>query len=88
MTEYCITREEFYDELGESIKILFFIKQRRNFMGITWWSYVRYKHVGPRTIGKMPIHFNSAMLAEDFINRILKRNKKYNRCHRMIIKNL
>lgn len=88
MKQYRITREDFYNESGESIKILFFIQHRRDFMGISWWSYVRYKHIGPKTIGNIPIHFNSALQAEDFVTKILKRDKKYKGWNQMIIKNL
>jgi len=86
MTKYRIVREDFFNEQGESLKILFFIQQRRSFLGITWWSYIKYKHIGPKTIGKIPAQFTSTTQAEDFIKNILKKNKKYRRWHQMVIK--
>jgi len=86
MTQYRIVREDFFNEKGSSLKTIFFIQQKRNLMGITWWSYIKYKHIGPKTIGKIPLEFTSTTQAEDFICNILKKNKKYRRWHQTIIK--
>ena len=86
MTKYRIVREDFYGRMGESLKVLFFIQQKRSFLGITWWTYVKYKHIGPKTIGKIPLQFTSAINAEDFINHTLKKNKNYKKWHQTVIK--
>lgn len=88
MRHYRIVREDFYDGKGNTFDIIFFIQYRVNFMGITWWRYYRHRNLGVKTIGRSPLQFTSTTDAEDFIKKIIKEKKKYNRWNQIIIKEI
>jgi hypothetical protein len=77
MSLYRITREDFYDEKGKTLKILFLIQKQNKFLFIKWWSYVKHKDIGIKTLKNTPLHFDNMWDAEVYIKDILSKKKTF-----------
>jgi len=77
MSLYRITREDFYDEKGKTLKILFLIQKQNKFLFIKWWSYVKHKDIGIKTLKNTPLHFDNMWDAELYIKDILSKKKTF-----------
>ena len=77
MSLYRITREDFYDEKGKTLKILFLIQKQNKFIFIKWWSYVKHKDIGIKTLKNTPLHFDNMWDAEVYIKDVLSKKKTF-----------
>ena len=77
MSLYRITREDFYDEKGKTLKILFLIQKQNKFLFIKWWSYVKHKDIGIKTLKNTPLHFDNMWDAELYIKDVLSKKKTF-----------
>jgi len=78
MSLYRITREDFYDEKGNTLKVLFLIQKQNKFLFIKWWSYVKHKDIGIKPLKNFPLYFNNMYEAELYIKDVLSKKKIYN----------
>ena len=77
MSLYRITREDFYDEKGKTLKILFLIQKQNKFLFIKWWSYVKHKDIGIKRLKNTPLHFDNMWDAEVYIKDVLSKKKTF-----------
>jgi len=86
MPKYRVVREDFFDEKGRSLKIIFFIQKQYSIFRIKWWKYIRYKNIGIKTLRKVPLHFENLYEAQDFIKDSLLNGRKYKGHHKLVMK--
>jgi len=77
MSLYRITREDFYDEKGKTLKILFLIQKQNKFLFIKWWSYVKHKDIDIKTLKNTPLHFDNMWDVELYIKDVLSKKKTF-----------
>jgi hypothetical protein len=71
MNQYKIFKQTYFDDEGKEYTKHYFIKQRKEFLGMEWWKEIRHKESGFMDSYMARTTFSTAERAEKFIKEVL-----------------